>query len=91
MIDYGLLVSMLIAFGMPTLIGNWRLVSGDDPVDFLDVAVGPAFVDLAMGRLATLALDDPNPIGGISDMLIIPPLHRCTQSAPSGSPYVGDG
>ena len=72
MIDNGLLVSMLIAFGVPTLIGNWwRVTGGGEPVGFLDVAVGPAFVGLAVGRLATLALDDPNSIGSISDMLII--------------------
>ena len=72
MIDFGLLVSMIIAFGVPTLLGNWWLVTGrDEPVGFLDVAVGPAFAGLAMGRLTTLAFDDPNSIGSISDMLII--------------------
>jgi hypothetical protein len=72
MIDYGLLVSMIIAFGVPALVGNWWLVTGrDGPVGFLDVAVGPAFAGLAVGRLTTLVLDDPNSIGSISDMLII--------------------
>ncbi len=72
MIDYGLLVSMIVAFGVPTLLGNWWLVSGrDGPVGFLDVALGPAFAGLAVGRIATLALDDPNSIGSIADMLII--------------------
>ena len=72
MIDYGLVVSMIIAFGVPALVGNWWLVTGrDEPVGFLDVAVGPAFAGLAVGRLTTLALDDPNSIGSISDMLII--------------------
>ncbi len=72
MIDYGLLVSMIIAFGVPSLFASWWLVSGrDGPVGFLDVAVGPVFAGLAMGRLTTLALDDPSSIGSISDMLII--------------------
>lgn len=72
MIDYGLLVSMIIAFGIPALLSNWWTVAGrDEPVGFLDVALGPAFAGLAVGRLVTLALDDPNSIGSISDMLII--------------------
>jgi len=72
MIDYGLAVSMVIAFGLPALLGNWWSLSGlDKPVGFLDVAVGPAFAGLAVGRLTTLVLDDPNSIGSISDMLII--------------------
>lgn len=72
MIDYGLLVSMIIGFGVPALVGNWWLVTGrSGPVGFLDVAIGPAFAGLAVGRLTTLALDDPNSIGSISDMLII--------------------
>ncbi|MFQ5557467.1 MAG: hypothetical protein ACE5GB_08190 [Acidimicrobiales bacterium] len=72
MIDYGLLVSLIIAFGGPALLGNWWLVTGrDEPVGFLDVAVGPAFAGLAVGRLTTLALDDPSSIGSLSDMLII--------------------
>lgn len=72
MIDYGLLVSMIIAFGVPSLVASWWTVSGRDaPVGFLDIAVGPAFAGLAVGRLTTLALDDPSSIGSISDMLII--------------------
>lgn len=72
MIDYGLLVSMIIAFGVPSLVGSWWMVSDrDGPVGFLDVALGPAFAGLAVGRLTTLALDDPSSIGSISYMLII--------------------
>jgi len=51
---------------------QWRpLTSYDEPVGFLDVAIGPAFAGLAVGRLVTLALDDPTSIGSISDMIII--------------------
>ena len=72
MIDYGLLASMIIAFGLPALISNWwPLSERGEPVSFLDVTAVPAFVGLAVGRLTTLALDDPNSIGSVSDMLII--------------------
>lgn len=72
MIDYGLLVSMMMAFGIPALVSNWWPITGrDGPVGFFDVAVGPAFAGVVVGRLTTLALDDPSSIGSISDMLII--------------------
>ncbi|NNC81369.1 MAG: hypothetical protein HKN94_14595 [Acidimicrobiales bacterium] len=78
MIDYGLLVSMIIAFGVPSLLMWWwplDLAPGPPASDgtpgFLDAAVGPAFAGLAVGRLTSLALDDPNSIGSLSDMLII--------------------
>ena len=72
MIDYGLLVSMMLAFGLPSLVGNrWTVSDRDAPVGFIDVALIPAFVGLAVGRLTTLALDDPSSIGSIPDMLII--------------------
>ena len=72
MTDYGLLVSMIIGFGVPALLATWWSLSGrDGPVGFLDVALGPAFAGLAVGRLSALALDDPSSIGSISDMLII--------------------
>jgi hypothetical protein len=70
--DYGLLVSMIIGFGVPALLATWwSLSSRDGPVGFLDVALGPAFAGLAVGRLSALALDDPSAIGSVSDMLII--------------------
>lgn len=78
MIDFGLLVSVIIAFGVPSLLTWWWpldtapiAASGAEPLGFLDVAVGPAFAGLAVGRLVTLALDDPNSLGSLSDMLII--------------------
>jgi len=71
-IDFGLLVSMIIGFGLPSLVVNWwPLLSYDEPMGFVDVALGPAFAGLAVGRLVALALDDPSSIGSISDMLII--------------------
>jgi len=71
-IDFGLLVSMIIGFGLPSLlISWWPLLSYDEPMSFIDAALGPAFAGLAVGRLSALALDDPSSIGSISDMLII--------------------
>jgi len=71
-IDFGLLVSMMIGFGLPSLLVNWWPLSNyDEPMGFIDVALGPAFAGLAVGRLTALAIDDPSSIGSISDMLII--------------------
>ncbi len=72
MIDFGLLVSFILAFGLPALLSNWWRVAGqEEPVGFLDVAVGPAVAGLVVGRLTTLGLDDPNSLGSVSDMLVI--------------------
>ena len=72
MIDYGLLSSIILAVGLPTLLARqWRITGPDGPVGFMDIAVGPAFAGLAAGRLTTLALDDPQSIGSLSDLLII--------------------
>ncbi len=72
MIDYGLLFSIIIAFGVPSLVAYWWLLFiSDESVGFFDVALGPALAALVVGRLVTLALDDPNSIGSIPDMIII--------------------
>ena len=72
MIDYGLLLSLMIGFGAPTLLAQWWPLGTFEPnVGFIDVVLGPAFAGLAVGRLTTLALDDPSSIGSISDMIII--------------------
>ena len=72
MIDYGLAVSMIIAFGLPAIAGSWWTISGrDSKVAFVDVALGPAFIGLLVGRLTTLALDDPSSMGSVADMVII--------------------
>ena len=72
MIDYGLVTSIIIAIGIPTLVAYWWLLTiSRESVGFLDVAIGPALAGLAVGRLITLALDDPNSIGSIPDMVII--------------------
>ena len=72
MIDFGLLASLIIAFGVPSLVASWWTVrSSAGPIGFLDVSLGPAFAGVAVARLTTLVLDDPASIGSISDMLII--------------------
>ena len=72
MIDFGLLVSMIIGVGLPSLVIRWwPLRSYSDDVSVLDIALGPAFAALGVGRLVALALDDPQSIGRVADMLII--------------------
>lgn len=72
MIDYGLLISIIIAFGLPSLVVyRWALTIDRESVGFLDVVLAPAAAGLVVGRLVTLALDDPNSIGSVTDMIII--------------------
>lgn len=72
MIDYGLLMIMIIAFGLPTVVAcGWPLTSSGEPVDYVDVAVGPAVATSVFGRLVILLLDDSNSMGSISDMVIV--------------------
>ena len=74
MIDYGLLVSVMIGFGLPSAL-SWRWGIDQrvapDGASFVDLALGPAAAAVVVGRLTTLVLDDPNSIGSLSDMLII--------------------
>ena len=72
MIDFGLLASMIIAVGLPSLVVRWwPLRTYSDDVGVLDIALGPGFVALGVGRLTALILDDPQSIGRVADMLII--------------------
>ncbi len=72
MIDFGLLASMLIALGVPSLLARWwpiKNVSGRGT--FVDGVFGPLGVGIAVGRITALALDDPGALGRLSDLLII--------------------
>lgn len=72
MIDVGLLLTMVVAVGLPSLIATWwPLTTFDEPVGFLDVAIWPAFVGLGVGRLVAVAIDGPSSLGSLSDLLII--------------------
>jgi len=80
MIDFGLLTSMILAVGVPSLFAN-RMGLGNRPEpiagvearsdSFLDLALLPALMGVIVGRLTTLAIDDPGSLGSIPDMLII--------------------
>lgn len=76
MIDYGLLLSVLLAFSVPTLATRWWPLSidvGPEPEapSFLDVALWPAAVGVLVGRMTTLALDDPSSMTRFADVIIV--------------------
>ncbi len=72
MIDFGLLMSIIVAFGAPSALSRrWIITGYRGSVSFIDVAIAPAFVGLIVGRSAALALDDPASIMSLSDFLII--------------------
>lgn len=72
MIDFGLLVSVIAALGVPALLSRFWSVSSLAPeTTVVDAFLLPAAVGLVVGRLVTLAIDDPGSIGSVSDMLVI--------------------
>lgn len=72
MIDVGLLLTMIIAMGLPALVARWWLLTTFGQfVGFLDVAIGPAFVGLGVGRLVAVGIDGSSSLGSLSDLLII--------------------
>ena len=71
MIDFGLVVSLIAATGVPALLASRWASRGDWGSSFLDDVAGPLLVGLITGRLVTLALDDPNSLGSLSDMFVI--------------------
>ena len=72
MIDYGLLLSVLVAFSLPALaVRWWPFVTYDEPVGFLDVAIWPAAIGVIVGRLVTLGVDDPGSMFKLSDFLVV--------------------
>lgn len=71
MIDFGLVVSLLAAIGLPTMLARRWAPADQRESTFLDDITGPLVVGLVTGRLVTLALDDPTSLGSVSDMLVI--------------------
>ncbi len=72
MIDFGLLLSGLVAVGFPALVADrWGLTSRDRSASFLDVVLGPLLLGLAVARIAAVLLDSPGSIGQIGEILII--------------------
>ena len=71
--DYGLLVSLLVAFGAPTLLARrrWRLTTVQPGTSLLDVAIGPAVVALLVGRAVTLLIDDERALLHVSDIMVL--------------------
>lgn len=68
MIDVGLLLSMLVAVGLPVLLSTRWLA---EPQGFFDRILGPLLVGVAVGRIVTVAIDDPGAFGRFSDLLIV--------------------
>lgn len=72
MIDFGLLMSIIVAVVAPTLLQRWWTVRTlRDGATAIDALVVPAGAGVIVGRLTTLAIDDPRSIGSVSDMLVI--------------------
>lgn len=72
MIDVGLLLTMALALWLPAVVTRWwQLSTVDASVGFFDVAIAPAFAGLAVGRVVAVAIDDPNALTSLSDLLIV--------------------
>ena len=72
MIDYGLLMSVIVTLAASSLAMRLRPPrTYNSPVSALDIMLLPGLVGLVVGRLSTLAIDDPRAIGQVSDMLVI--------------------
>ncbi len=72
MIDFGLLLSAIIAIGVPALLApRWGVVANGDSPSFIDRALGPLLLGLLVARLSAMALDEPGSLGRITDMIII--------------------
>lgn len=72
MIDVGLLLTMVVAVGLPSLVARWwPLTTFDEPIGFLDVALWPSLVGLGVSRVVAVGIDGPSSLGSLSDLLII--------------------
>lgn len=72
MIDFGLLISMALTIGVPSLLAHrWTLRTLDGVSGFADVAANPGLVGLATGRIAAVLLDDRSSLGRLSNLLIV--------------------
>jgi hypothetical protein len=71
-IDFGLLVSMIVAVGVPALAARrWSLQTYPPGSSVIDIGVGPAMAGLVVGRIVAVGLDDPSSLGRLPDLLII--------------------
>lgn len=72
MIDFGLLMSVLVVIAAAWVAERiWPLTTVPADRSFLDAALWPAVVGLAVGRLATLVLDDRGSLGSMRDMAVV--------------------
>lgn len=72
MIDYGLLMSIILALAAPSAMMRYRQPNSyETPVSAMDVMAAPGFLGVVVGRLVTLSIDDPRAIGKLSDMLVV--------------------
>jgi hypothetical protein len=71
-IDYGLLASVIVAFAAPALaVQRWPSRTFEPGMGPVEAMVVPAAAGVLVGRLTTLALDDPGSLGSLGDMLVI--------------------
>lgn len=72
MIDFGLVISIAIAFALPSLVAfRWRMRTCDAGDRFYDVALVPVAAGVVVGRFSTLLIDDPNSASSLADVLIV--------------------
>lgn len=68
MIDVGLLVSMLVAVGLPVAVATRWLPESEG---FFDRMLVPLLAGVFVGRIVTVAIDDPGAFARIGDLLIV--------------------
>ncbi len=84
MIDFGLLLSAIVAVGTPALVAHRWVPAGPNATvetrsvgrpfvetSFIDVVLAPLLLGLAVARVSALALDDPSSLLRLGDVLII--------------------
>ena len=70
MIDIGLIATIAIMLTIPAVfVTPWPADAAGSGL--LDVSLGAGFFGLAIGRLAAVAIDDPNSLTNLTDLLII--------------------
>jgi len=73
MTDFGLLISVMVAFAVAGAVCRvrWSLQTTDGETGFVDVTLGAAIAGLVFGRLTTVVMDDPAAVRDVSDLLVL--------------------
>lgn len=73
MTDYGLLISVLAALAVAGAVCKvrWQLRTTNRGTGFVDAVLGAAAVGLVVGRLTTVAIDDPGAVRDVADLLVL--------------------